>query len=741
MKLTNSQYKAVSQLFDKYLTRNSNDKISSFKAPTGSGKTFMASELISRMFSDKIGKEQKTIVVFATVSNSELPKQLARKLNEYKKYHDFNNYSIEYIHSPSVAKSKKIEDIKEFYLEDKKVFVFGLSSFGKNTLFFQNKTLENFIQDAKNQNYEIIFIRDEAHIGKKELLSKEEINNFDAKMKEASSFVLEMTATPKSSRNFVELLMNDIRDDDVFLLKEKQILPNDLLGEISNEDLIDHAIKTFIKTKKEYQDNIKDFIIYPAMLVQVMNETDYERDFQKNKDFKEGMDLLENKLKEAGLKYLKYLNSKPEVFGTNVPATLEYASKNDSHIDVIIFKVGPATGWDIPRANMLLQLRNVSSENLNIQTIGRIMRNPIPTLEKNNTTNKYYLYSNYQKPTREMATYSLKNKFINNEDFFLYAGKINRNSSEILGNNEKFRKDVINYIRSPEFHNLIIDLNDEEIIFNSLNIQTATVSNKILNYVHLKIYNLKRQADLEKTFKVSLFEEELKKISKKMNKNIEKVKYVFYNYSTNKLNEILNNNCKWIHSKNPYSIEKVWKLLENYNLWIDNNNPKCVKTDLIKNYGYLLISNEGEKNLQYLDSGPEMRFFEKFIKLIPKAKRENLKFFSKMPTLGSKIYFEYYSKKEARIKKSFMDFAIEYNDKIIMIEVKSNDFDYDEEKTRELLDAYKIYMEKEENKAVNLVLYKDNQENNSGFLSFYDKKNDQWKENCSFNDAIEILFD
>jgi type III restriction enzyme len=60
---------------------------------------------------------------------------------------------------------------------------------------------------------------------------------------------------------------------------------------------------------------------------------------------------------------------------------------------------------------MLLQLRNVSSESLNIQTMGRIMRNPIPTLEKNSITNKYYLYSNYQESTRDIYSYSLKKEY------------------------------------------------------------------------------------------------------------------------------------------------------------------------------------------------------------------------------------------------------------------------------------------------------------------------------------------
>ncbi|MCC3161090.1 MAG: hypothetical protein K4H23_05140 [Mollicutes bacterium PWAP] len=75
-------------------------------------------------------------------------------------------------------------------------------------------------------------------------------------------------------------------------------------------------------------------------------------------------------------------------------------------------------------------------------------------------------------------------------------------------------------------------------------------------------------------------------------------------------------------------------------------------------------------------------------------KKEYISFFAKVPTWGSKVSFEYYSKEKEKISNSFMDFAIKYKNKIIMIEVKSKDQDYNETKTEELLSSYKIYMEK-----------------------------------------------
>lgn len=84
-----------------------------------------------------------------------------------------------------------------------------------------------------------------------------------------------------------------------------------------------------------------------------------------------------------------------------------------------------------------------------------------------------------------------------------------------------------------------------------------------------------------------------------------------------------------------------------------------------------------------------------------------------------------------------MDFAIEYKDKVIMIEVKSKDAYYEPEKTQELLNAYKIYMKKYSDKKLHLVLYMYDKNNKSQGLSLM--IGSQWKDNISFFDALENL--
>ncbi|MDE5599812.1 MAG: DEAD/DEAH box helicase family protein, partial [Ureaplasma sp.] len=473
MILTNSQTNAVNKLFNQFKNKNNGDKSVYFKAPTGSGKTFMSSELISRIFEYNNSVGIKSIVIVATVSSASLPAQFAKKLETYKKYHQFNNYSIEHIHSPSDSKNNKLEQIREFELENNKVFVFGISSFGKNKLFTLHNTLDNFIREAKRQNYEIIFIRDEAHIGPDGNANKNDLKNFDFKMENSSDFIVKMTATPKEKIKLIELTIDDLQNDDKFLLKSRsQDIKFD--DEKSEEEVIESAIKKFIETKQEYS-KLENVVINPAMLIQINNSSNVDK--EKKMRYDAGMELLEKKLNKYGLKYLKYTENEHVVIGTNSPNTLEYASKNDSIIDVIIFKVGPATGWDIPRANILLQLRSISSNSLNMQTVGRIMRNPYPNLEKHEVTDKYYLYSNYQKPSRTDANYRLENKF---DNLVLYMGKINEKYNKMIEDNNKYIKSVKEYINSDEFKNIVIDFLNENIIYDKENISGKEIAYPII---------------------------------------------------------------------------------------------------------------------------------------------------------------------------------------------------------------------------------------------------------------------
>ena len=161
-----------------------------FKAPTGSGKTLMASAVISKMINDNQG--ENFIFIIATISSSGLPEQFERKINEYKADLDYSDFEVEYIESPSASKSAKRSDSDaKIKLVRNKVYIFGKATFGKGRIYTEQNVIEDFINEAKQQGYNIVYIRDEAHIGcKGDGVDK----NFEALMHDNADYIFCITA-------------------------------------------------------------------------------------------------------------------------------------------------------------------------------------------------------------------------------------------------------------------------------------------------------------------------------------------------------------------------------------------------------------------------------------------------------------------------------------------------------------------------------------------------------------------
>ncbi len=759
MILTSTQEKAVAKLIKAYHKSSNEDKIVCFKAPTGSGKTFMASEFISYVLSCS---EEKVIVVFMTISTAELPKQLATKLEQYKDYHLFKDYEIKFIDSPS-KNNKKIEDLKEFDVRKNMVFVLGISSFGKNTLFYQNNTLNTFLKQIKLSNYKLIFIRDEAHVGDKpENVDEKSVTE---KLHDAACFSIEMSATPKRAKKIIEITHEELKkndrpkcllktikaikdlSDEIDKWKEKvnkaetnsvKSIINKESDMISEEELIDFALWKFKQTQKEYEK--LELGIRPALLIQVKNEAKEEQE-----SFKEYLELIERKLNENNLKYLIYL-SKDKRIGkvkdsSGLPATLKYASNNDSEIDVIIFKTGPAAGWDIPRANTLLQLRNVHSETLSLQTLGRIKRNPYPGLEFEETTSKYYVYYLNHLPSEDFMLYKLADEF-KEKGKNLLIGKIELEIDENKKEEaiKQYKNKVIKHIKSSDF---IKDLDGHIGITYEYNNDVKVKGKAIENAISLKAENYKTELKHGKKLYLKYFEQALKNIQ--TDKSLEIKKYWLYQ-SRHKLYSFLNEALMTNSNGFKYRIMKSEKIKDSYIFPFKNKKDKQIDFDIsdIDKYGYIPCTEAKEK-YQYLDSKPEKKFMKRFEKIILLKLGVNIDFFAKMPP-AAEISFEYLTKNNEEKRRSYIDFAIEYRNKIIMVEVKSGEHDLHEEKTNALLEAYKQYMSvntriNETKKELKLVLYWYNQKHDKPHEFTYWDANGKQRKEYSFQKAFKDLLD
>ena len=143
MELTKIQKEAVEKILGYYSPKEKT--YIDFKAPTGSGKTLMASWIISSLMERNIN--ENFVFVIATPSSSSLPFFFEQKINVYKRDLPFSKFEVEYIVSPSSSQSDKTESTPKIKLESRKVYIFGKSTFGKGRIFTERHIIDDFVDE------------------------------------------------------------------------------------------------------------------------------------------------------------------------------------------------------------------------------------------------------------------------------------------------------------------------------------------------------------------------------------------------------------------------------------------------------------------------------------------------------------------------------------------------------------------------------------------------------------------
>ncbi|RMA79027.1 type III restriction enzyme [Metamycoplasma subdolum] len=738
MKLTRVQEQAVNEILDEFnfaLNVENKKHIIEFQAPTGSGKTFMIANAIHKMIQQNIakGSTQKLIFVIATLSSAELPYQMEINLNDYK-FDIGASYIVERIESPSISKQKNKDSVPSFKAAENKVFILGKSSFGKRKILTEYRIFSDFLSEIKTQNYTLIYIRDEAHHGGEasknqtfvDYLDKTSIKTEDAKfeyrIQDAAKFIIKMTATPKGNHKLVYIDEKDFENDDVKLLKNHHI-PNFNLKEqdedkIDNETLLKIACKTFNEIKKRYAENNKELAnIRPAMLIQVDSEP---KDNIEKTAFKNEIQKIISILESYNLSWVKYfsnekVDSQLRINTSNSKVSLKEISKNDSNIDTILFKIGPATGWNIPRACMLVQLRNVTSKNLSIQTVGRIKRFPNPTYPKelvseDSISNKYYIYSNIKFPDGYWNRLILKPKF---EDVTFVTGKIDVEKINRHFNQTQYIEKIQHIINEGSIINIYNQIKNDYKKYSYLDGETSKiedkikVDSKIFNSIELEIYVMDLLRKNSNYFNIKIrkeIESYFVNISNKNNDNeISKTIFwyiLFKNYFDqiklnykNSIEELENNsNLNLYTLSTTKTLPKVNDYLFNINLKEDDN--RNVNLNNVEQYAY----EDLKKNPKHFFDSYTEALFAKRIKSFfedNEASKSRIKVWSKNPVFHG-LTLQYFDELK-EIKNSYADFVFKINandiEHNIYIEVKNLYNDYDKEKTRQIIDSYQKYVQ------------------------------------------------
>lgn len=364
-----------------------------FKSPTGSGKTFMVSLFIRGLNHLPQWKEDKTFI-WITFSDDIAMQSKTKFLDYFQNTLENETLTIEDFDKGKLNQN----DI--LFLNWQKVVAKNAETRllrrpdGEEWHKEQGKYFEDVIEQTHLEGRQIILIIDEAHKNKDTKLAKDIIDKIDPKI------IFYVTATPTEKDELDARRLGSFyevpRDEVVAqgLIKEAIVTQTDedlkgITGKDLDKALLEMGIKKRKELKAEFTALGKD--INPLMLIQLPNDDNKLVDKGEPKKEEVVLEyLLGNKVSEY--KIAKWFDKHPR------PDGLE--DNNDDH-DFLIFKQAAGTGWDCPRASVLVMFREIQSNIFYTQTVGRILRMPEPQLKNDykNSPNLSlgFLYTNYKR--------------------------------------------------------------------------------------------------------------------------------------------------------------------------------------------------------------------------------------------------------------------------------------------------------------------------------------------------------
>ena len=239
----------------------------------------------------------------------------------------------------------------------------------------EHKDLMTKVLSCHNSGIDIFMLIDEEH--KYRDTANEYVNNIQP------VHVLRISATPISQGDHVETIKDDeviaagliatgisINEGVSLAIQENNNLDDDIR-------LLDLADKKRREIQAEY-DRL-GLRIRPLVLIQFPNGS--AEWIQRVKEALADMGYTEN----SGLV--------ASWFSGDHPDHPEEIKKLDGQYAFLLFKQAIATGWDCPRAKILVKLREGGTERFNIQTVGRIRRMPLREHYDIDLIDNCYLYT------------------------------------------------------------------------------------------------------------------------------------------------------------------------------------------------------------------------------------------------------------------------------------------------------------------------------------------------------------
>lgn len=383
IKLMNFQLNAIKQLMES-MEEQKRDIV--LKSPTGSGKTI----ILTHFMDEYLKSHPNTVFMWLTPGKGNLEEQSKQKMDLY-------------IHN---SQTKLLQDVMlHGFIENDCCFINWekLTKKGNNALKdSERESFLDWIDKALNAGLSFKVIIDESH------------QNFTEKADAIIQLfktvkIIRCSATPIIDRH-AKLI--EVKEQDVISqgLIKKLLVINENFPQVIESDnqtnyLLEQGLNKQRSLKQAFIKINKD--INPLIVVQLPNNSDL---------------LIEQVETYFEGKGINYDNGTLAIWLSNRHENLDTITNNNSSVDAVIIKQAVATGWDCPRAHILVKLRENMDETFEVQTIGRIRRMPEAKHYNDDLLDSCYLYtfdskftqgvkSNLGKGALDAKTIFIKNEY------------------------------------------------------------------------------------------------------------------------------------------------------------------------------------------------------------------------------------------------------------------------------------------------------------------------------------------
>lgn len=392
MILKEYQKKAVRGLLSKTVEELNDNKQNSsivFKAPTWSWKTIIMQNYL-KAFSDS---ELMWEFCFLWISVNDLSNQSKAS---FEKNLEWSNLHFSLL---SDIENKEIKNNEILFINWESIRSVDKSSWEWKVLAMKDnerdENLPTYLKNTHKSWRKVILIVDESHRSLDTPKAQELIKNFIKPVLQ-----IEVSATPDSKKidQYENVKIQDVINE--WMIK-KEILVNESLTDLADIDddtdkiildLAFHKQRKLLNTYKEIWSNVK-----PLVLIQLPSETNWWKWTIWNDN-----DINPQKLSRV-IKILKedynltFDNQRLAIWLSKDKTNKELVDIENSPVEALIFKQAIATGWDCPRAQILVMFREIKTKAFEIQTVWRILRMPEWKHYKNEVLNKAYVYTDLKK--------------------------------------------------------------------------------------------------------------------------------------------------------------------------------------------------------------------------------------------------------------------------------------------------------------------------------------------------------